>query len=370
MKFSNDIINWYGQHCRDLPWRQSRDPYLIWLSEVILQQTRVEQGKDYYLRFSSQYPDIESLANASEKDVLKAWQGLGYYSRARHLLQAARQIMDGCRGVFPDTYEQILKLSGVGKYTAAAIASIAFGISVPVVDGNVKRVMSRLFGIESTGSRLYREAEMLMEREMDPLRPGDFNQAVMEFGALQCVPAKPSCQRCIFNYACYAYTNNKVAALPVRESKALPRIRHFNYLVIGLPEIVETLIMKKRTENDIWKNLYDFPLIETDHSAGILDLAETSQWKSIFKNGFRLQHVTPGIRHQLTHRTIMAKFFLLDLSDAAKLIMQPGWERITLESLHHLPLPRLIERFIMDKAFLDFCRILSEKSDESKKNHQ
>jgi A/G-specific adenine glycosylase len=355
MKFSADIINWYEQYCRDLPWRRSRDPYLVWLSEVILQQTRVEQGKDYYIRFSSLYPDIESLANAGETDVLKAWQGLGYYSRARHLLQAARQIMDVCHGVFPDTYEQILKLKGVGKYTAAAVASIAFGISIPVVDGNVKRVMSRIFGLESSGSRLYSEAEMMMKREMDPLRPGDFNQAVMEFGALQCVPANPSCHQCIFHHNCYAYANKKVTELPVRKPKALPQTRHFNYLVIRFSGAAGSLIVKKRTENDIWKKLYDFPLIETDNPAGIRDLAETPQWKSIFRNGFLLRYVTPGIRHQLTHRTIMAKFFLLDLPDAGKLNMQPEWEMIPAGGVYQLPLPRLIERFVMKNMFRDFA---------------
>ncbi len=345
MDFASQILKWYRKEKRNLPWRSTRNPYLIWLSEVILQQTRVDQGMDYYLQFSEKYPDIEMLAEASEQEVLKMWQGLGYYSRARNMLFAARQLMSEFNGVFPRDYEQIRKLKGVGEYTAAAIASIAYGQRVAVVDGNVKRVISRLFGLKNTGNDLYKKVKQIMSEQINFQPPGDFNQAVMEFGALYCVPKNPLCDHCIFFDHCVARKKALVEKLPVKVPGKKPKPRYFSYLVINIRE-ENSIVMRKRNVNDIWKNLYDFPLIETKKVLSAEDLQKEPAWDSWFGKEQQIRGSSGLYRHQLTHRTIIAQFHFVDKSSISELSLHENWEIIALENIYTLPLPRLIERFI------------------------
>jgi len=285
------------------------------------------------------------LAEASEREVLKMWQGLGYYSRARNMLFAARQILAEFNGVFPSDYEQIRKLKGVGEYTAAAIASIAYGQKVAVVDGNVKRVISRLFGLESTGNDLYKMVKQIMSEQIGFHSPGDFNQAVMEFGALYCVPKNPLCDQCIFFDHCVARKKTLVDRLPVKIPGKKPKPRYFSYLVINIRE-ENNIVMKKRDENDIWKNLYDFPLIETNMTLSAEDLQKKPAWGACFGKEQQIRESSGLYRHQLTHRTIIAQFHFVDISAISELSLQDNWEIISLENINSLPVPRLIERFI------------------------
>ena len=344
--FAGHIVRWYTANRRHLPWRETNDPYLIWLSEVILQQTRVDQGLDYYLRFTDAYPDVRLLAGASETDILKLWQGLGYYSRARNLHHAAGQIIKEFDGVFPGSFKDIRKLKGVGDYTAAAIASIAYGEAVPVVDGNVKRVIARIFGLESSGAQLHKEVYNIMLRELDQKKPGDYNQAVMEFGALQCTPKNPDCSSCIFRDRCIALNNNLVAELPRKEPKATPKARYFSYFIVRIQEEKHGIVMKKRTGNNIWKNLYDFPLIETQKEMDEATLKKHPEFMEWLGKDAIIEKSTALYKHQLTHRTIFARFYFINFPSSHKIKLQEDWEVINKEKLARLPIPRLIEKFM------------------------
>src|SRR6478736_1262977 len=264
MIFSNILIKWYLQNKRDLPWRKTTDPYPIWLSEIMLQQTRVAQGMPYFLSFTTAFPTVFDLANASEEQVLKLWQGLGYYSRARNLHKTAQIVAFEMNGIFPDNYNDLLKLKGIGEYTAAAIASFSYNECVPVVDGNVFRVLSRYFDLETDIAQASAKKEFaaLAFELMPKDNPAQFNQAIMEFGALQCVPKNPNCAECVFNDSCLALQKKKVNQLPVKLKKTKVRNRYFNY-IIGIDE-KENTIIQKRTAKGIWHNLYEFPLIETE----------------------------------------------------------------------------------------------------------
>ena len=266
MAFSQKLDSWYTDFGRSLPWRGIRDPYRIWLSEIILQQTRIEQGRDYYHRFVEAFPTVADLAAASEEQVLRLWQGLGYYSRARNLHAAAQYIMNEYHGRFPDTYEGILRLKGVGRYTAAAIASFAFRLPHPVIDGNVYRFISRLYGIATPigTDAAYSEFEALLLQHIDRQRPDRFNAAMMDFGSLQCKPA-PDCTACPFADECVALRTGRVEMLPVKPAKAKPKDRWFYYLHLRWQEAgEERTVMHQRTGKDIWRGLYQFPLLETD----------------------------------------------------------------------------------------------------------
>src|SRR5690554_5706333 len=262
MTFSQKLISWYSEHKRELPWRNTKDPYKIWLSEVILQQTRVAQGLPYYENFINTFPTVFDLAKADEQQVLKIWQGLGYYSRARNLHHTAQYISENLNGIFPDNYKDLLKLKGVGSYTAAAIASFSNDEAVAVLDGNVYRVLSRYFGIETdiSSSKAKKEFQELANEVLDQKQPSLFNQAIMEFGALQCVPKNPNCEVCVLNDSCFALKEKKVDKLPVKLKKTKVTQRFLNYLVF-LDENKNSII-NKRTQNGIWKNLYEFPLLE------------------------------------------------------------------------------------------------------------
>lgn len=275
------LLWWYNANKRDLPWRNIKDPYKIWLSEIILQQTRVNQGWEYYLRFIAKYPTVKALASAPEHDVLKLWQGLGYYSRARNLHAAARFIVEEFKGKFPRDYKPIRALKGVGDYTAGAIASIAFDLPYPAVDGNVMRVYSRLFGItapiDSTEGKkkLYEIAKELLPAK----HPGTYNQAVMELGALVCLPSNPLCESCPVQYACYAYLHKKTANFPIKEGKTKQRNRYFNYLVITYGD---KLLIRTRKARDIWQGLHDFPLIETANRTSPAQFIKNKKWGKRF----------------------------------------------------------------------------------------
>ncbi len=262
--FSEQLLKWYQRNKRDLPWRGMKNPYKIWLSEIILQQTRVEQGWKYYLAFSDAYPTVSDLAQASEQEVLKLWQGLGYYSRARNLHFTAQYITNELQGQFPTKYKDLLKLKGVGKYTAAAIASFAYGEAVPAIDGNVYRVLSRVFGEYEVINTP--KAEKLFEKYATQLLPeqkaGDFNQATMELGAIICKPKNPNCKECPVEAKCWANAKGKQLELPVKKVAIKVKNRHFNYFVI---EQNEAIILQKRTEKDVWQHLYEFPLLEGEN---------------------------------------------------------------------------------------------------------
>jgi A/G-specific adenine glycosylase len=344
MKISNIITDWYKKNKRNLPWRGESDPYRIWLSEVILQQTRVDQGLAYYLRFIEQYPDIFALAEASEQEVIKLWQGLGYYSRARNLHTAARQVVSDYGGVFPGDRTKLLQLKGVGAYTASAVASIAFNEPVAVVDGNVARVLSRLFAVEeavnSTAGQ--KNIQQLADELFDRDRPGEFNQAIMEFGALQCVPT-PDCPACPLNSHCMAFTRQEVDRYPVKNKKAKVKQRYFTYLVIGHNG---TTYIQQRTENDIWKQMFEFPLVEHEAPPTPEELtAGVEQLTRLSDGALRITGVSEPVTHQLTHRTIRAQFVKVQITHTNYAPPQ-RWKRVSFSEIGEYPLPRLIDRYL------------------------
>jgi A/G-specific adenine glycosylase len=353
MEITQILIAWYGENKRDLPWREVRDPYKIWLSEIILQQTRVDQGMEYYHRFVDRFATIHDLANASEEDVLKLWQGLGYYSRARNLHHTAKIIANDLDGVFPDTYNGLLDLKGIGPYTAAAIASISFDQPHPVVDGNVSRVISRLFAInepvnESVGKK---KIDKVLKSLMDKSRPGIFNQALMEFGALFCKPKNPSCHSCPLSSKCMGFENGLVNRLPVKSKKVKVKQRFFNYFIIRFRKDDRYFVyLNKRGEKDIWQGLYDFPLIETNRSVAIDDLVKTENWKVLFGDSEpTLISVSDNYKHQLTHRQIIATFYVVEIMHE---LNQKGRDFILVYEydIHNYPLPRLIDRYLAEES--------------------
>lgn len=349
MAFSQILDSWYTDFGRSLPWRGIRDPYRIWLSEIILQQTRIEQGRDYYHRFLDAFPTVADLAAASEEQVLRLWQGLGYYSRARNMHASARYIIKECHGRFPDTYEGILRLKGVGRYTAAAIASFAFLLPHPVIDGNVYRFASRRFGIATPigTDAAYNEFEALLLKHIDRLRPDRFNAAMMDFGSLQCKPA-PDCTACPFADECVALRTGRVEMLPVKPTKAKPKDRWFYYLHLRWQEAgEERTVMHQRTGKDIWRGLYQFPLLETDRELTDTELSTALQQfsnENFQFSFFNFQFSQPHI-HQLTHRTIHARFAVAELPSAPPRIPE-NMGTFSMGQIKNIPLPRLIDRYL------------------------
>lgn len=340
------LINWFASNRRDLPWRHEPTPYQVWLSEVILQQTRVNQGMDYYLRFIERWPSVTDLAKASEEEVLKMWQGLGYYSRARNLHKCARQVVEQYEGQFPADYEQLKKLQGIGGYTAAAIASIAFNMPYAVVDGNVYRVLSRLFDINTPinineGQKIFAQlAHDLLDRE----HPGLHNQAMMEFGALHCTPKNPNCLLCPLQTQCLAFAHQTVMQRPVKLPKVKVTTRYFNYLVI---RINNSVYLHKRNDNDIWKNLYDFPCIESDRPMSVEEVVAMEQFQQIIENKpFTIVKVSPVFTHKLTHRTILAQFIELKLEKKLLRIETKDLFLALETDLGTFPIPRLIDLYL------------------------
>ncbi len=350
MEITQVLTAWYDINKRDLPWRKTRDPYRIWLSEIILQQTRVVQGLDYYHRFVEKFPTVNHLAGAAETDVLNLWQGLGYYTRARNMHKTAKVITSVFGGEFPDSYDKLLKLKGIGPYTASAIASIAFGKPIPVLDGNVARVVSRLFAItepvnENSGKKLLTP---LLEKLIDKTDPGKFNQAVMEFGALWCVPNNPQCEKCVLSSFCMAYSQKIVERLPVKTKKVKQRKRYFNYFVIrSAGNDHRCICLRKRTEKDIWQGLYDFPVIETTAPAGEDEVLAMAARKRFFNPDTAVIAEISGLyRHQLTHQLIFARFFSVEAKGDLPDDNAHHYYCVAPDELNEYPLPRLIEKFL------------------------
>ncbi|MDK2771442.1 MAG: A/G-specific adenine glycosylase [Flavobacterium sp.] len=337
MEFSKALISWYLQNKRNLPWRNTKNPYHIWLSEIILQQTRVAQGLPYYLKFTEAFPTVESLANADEEQVLKLWQGLGYYSRARNLHETAKNITQNFNGTFPKNYLELKKLKGVGDYTAAAIASFSYEENIAVVDGNVYRVLARYFGLDLDISQP--KTKKTFQELADNLLPEGhasvFNQAIMEFGALQCVPKNPACDTCIFNNSCFALQNKKVNELPVKLKKTKVTNRYLNFIVVK--DANGNFILEKRSENDIWKNLHQFPLFETQKKDSLENII-----KSI-KATYNVENIKlfneKEIIHKLSHQKLHIHFFEVTLKTNLK-------NSITLNELVLKPFPIVIHNFI------------------------
>ena len=344
MNIAKIVTDWYKVNKRALPWRESSDPYEIWVSEIILQQTRVNQGLSYFYRFIQAFPDVYTLAAANITDVLKIWQGLGYYSRARNMHQAAKTVVDKYGGIFPVSYSELIKLKGIGEYTAAAIASITSGEKVPVVDGNIYRFLSRFFGIElpvNTAASKRKFATVMLEL-MGKFEPGLFNQAFMEFGALQCVPVNPDCTRCPLVSNCYARNKNKIDVLPVKLKKKKIRNRFFFYIVVVIGHKV---VLKKRIAGDIWEGLYEFPVIETDADISFDQLVRENKWKKLFaEHEFSVVNISEKIIHQLTHQRIQAQFAQISLHESNNINL-PGAVYVNQDDIEKYPFPRLIDKY-------------------------
>ena len=339
--FSEKLIAWYAENKRELPWRATTDPYTIWISEIILQQTRVVQGYEYFLRFIHRFPDVAALAEASEDEVLKYWQGLGYYSRARNLHEAAKSM----NGTFPMTYEGVRALKGVGDYTAAAICSSAYGMPYAVVDGNVYRVLSRYFGIDtpidSTGGKKLFAA--LAQEMLDKFRPAVYNQAIMDFGAIQCTPQSPDCMFCPLADSCSALRKGLVAKLPVKQHKTKTTNRYFNYIYVRMGACT---YLHKRTGNDIWKNLFELPLIETDAPVSEDEFGKLPQVCALFADGEApaLRLVYGNVKHVLSHRVIYANFYEVVLPENSTSFST--FQRVKTEDLERYVVSRLVHAFL------------------------
>ncbi len=346
---SGELLEWYSSNKRDLPFRDIRDPYKVWLSEVILQQTRVEQGLDYYNRFVRAYPTVEALAGASSDDVMRMWQGLGYYSRARNLLKAARDIVEKYAGEFPGSYKELLSLSGVGEYTAAAIASIAFGEPVAVVDGNVFRVLSRVFCIEkpidtSQGRKIIKE---LANSVLDKNNPGKHNEAIMELGALVCKPKSPECYKCPLASRCEAFKKQVQSFFPVKQKKQSQKHRYLYFVIITSGG--DTFI-HKRTEADIWRNLYQFPLYESLHKLSEEEIFNLQFIKNLTGAGtVEIKKISQDIKHVLSHQILNARFIHINVPEPYELksgnIFKINWEGLSQKAM-----PRLITRYLDEIA--------------------
>ena len=334
MNFAATLLQWFKNNGRSLPWRETKDAYAIWLSEVILQQTRIAQGMSYWERFMAQWPTVNDLAAATENEVLKAWQGLGYYSRARNLHTAAQQVVE--LGGFPQTFKELKTLKGVGDYTAAAIASIAFGEPVAVVDGNVYRVLSRYFGIDTPidSTEGKKEFQALAQSLLPINEPADYNEAIMDFGATQCTPNSPHCSACPLCETCVAFREQRINELPVKSKKVKQRERHFTYLYI---EHEGKIAIHQRGAGDIWQGLWEFPQAEQ----------LTSSKDSVWKNEAQL--LQKGVKHILTHQILLADIYLWQPKNRPQLPSEFIW--IEKQDLENYALPRLIE--ILLKAVPD-----------------
>ncbi|RMB56423.1 A/G-specific adenine glycosylase [Dokdonia sinensis] len=340
--FANQLIEWYLDNKRAMPWRETKNPYFIWLSEIILQQTRVAQGLPYYLAFTEAYPTVQQLAAAPQEDILKLWQGLGYYSRARNLHAAAQMVVTDYNSIFPNNYRELLKLKGVGDYTASAIASICFDEPAAVVDGNVYRVLSRIFGIDTpiNSSQGIKEFKKLASGLMDRDRPADFNQAIMEFGAIQCTPKNPYCLHCVFNDRCVALQKSRIHELPVKINKTKVKKRYLNYIFIKTAS--GDTVLQQRTGKGIWQGLYEFPFIEAKGPLGEDRFRESVKSQNLLPNVIEMDitryNDTP-IVHKLSHQHLYTTFWIVDVAEIDR-------ETIPVHSIRNYPVPVLIANFI------------------------
>lgn len=344
MNFSAALINWYQQNKRNLPWRNTQNAYHIWLSEIILQQTRVAQGMPYYYKFVNRYADINSFANASEDEILNLWQGLGYYSRGRNMLKTAIAIKNNFGGVFPTAYSDLIGLIGIGEYTAAAISSFAANEVRAVVDGNVYRVLSRFFGIDtpinSTNGK--KEFQNLANTLIDQVQPALFNQAIMKFGALVCKPKNPTCNICNLNTNCIAYQQNTINELPVKLKKLKIKERYFYFFVVNSGSHI---VMKRRDNTDIWAGLHDFPSIETPTMQSIGEVFATQQFGLWFNEDAIISKVTGPIKHLLTHQKIYAYFIEIS-AFKYNVINSTNWVSVPISQLENYAQPKLIFTYL------------------------
>lgn len=342
MDFSEELINWYHNNRRELPWRNTTDAYVIWLSEIILQQTRVEQGLPYFYRFLDNYPTVNSFAAAGEEEILKLWQGLGYYSRGRNMLKTAIMVSEMFNGQFPTRYDDLIKLKGIGEYTAAAISSFSANEARAVVDGNVYRVLSRFFGISeaidsTSGKKSFQKtADEFLNKQM----PAMHNQAMMELGALICKPRNPACNSCPLQTGCYAYANHAISELPVKSKKVNVRKRFFNYFLVTNGD---TILMRKRGEGDIWANMYDLPLIETPAETTTDELLSLPETLSTFGDELVVTRVYPTVKHVLTHQHLYIRFIVLGKQPDKMAI---NWVILKVKELKKTPLSKVIFLFL------------------------
>lgn len=345
--FTRKLLEWYNPSHRVMPWKGSKNPYFVWLSEIILQQTRVEQGLPYFNHFVEKYPTVFHLAKASEDEILKLWQGLGYYSRARNLLATAKIIVEKHNGKFPEKYEELLKLKGVGEYTAAAISSFAFEQPYAVVDGNVFRVLARYFGIKipidiAEGKKYFTQ---LANELLNKKNPGQYNQAIMDFGASQCKPANPDCPVCPLKKNCFAFQKNQILFFPKKSKTVRQRIRYFNYLVI---DAKNSFLFHQRNGKDIWKKLYEFPLIETGKEISEKELLRNGDFKKNFSDP-KIISISPVYKQQLSHQKIFAKFWHLKSDKQVKNNYQFFLANKNL--LTTFAVPKIIFCYLKDKGY-------------------
>jgi A/G-specific adenine glycosylase len=352
MKFHNKLIDWYLVNARDLPWRKTQDPYPIWLSEIMLQQTRISQGLPYFFKFIEEFPTVFHLANASEDQVLKLWQGLGYYSRARNLHSTAKHVAYNLNGIFPSTYKELKTLKGVGDYTASAIASFCYREPVAVVDGNVYRVLSRFFGIDTpiNSTEGIKEFKALAQKLLDKKQPHIYNQAIMEFGALQCSPKSPDCNSCPLQANCIAFQQDLISSLPRKLKKTKVQEKFYNYLVIV--DSKENVLIEKRTGNGIWKNLYQFPLIESPKDCNLpkdlISFNENKIPQEILQKA-SLYNEEP-IKHVLSHRKLWVKFWVIKIENL-NFIENLSKSFIMTNQIDTFAVPVVIEKFIDTYGF-------------------
>jgi len=335
LKFSEKLIEWYRINKRNLPWRLTKQPYKIWVSEIILQQTRIEQGEKYYYAFLEKYPNISELAKTNDEELLKVWEGLGYYSRALNMLKASRVVLNNYKGIFPSNYDDLIKLPGIGDYTASAISSICNNEVQPVVDGNVFRFLSRMFKIDLPIDKLKTKTyfKKLGFKLIDVVNPGDFNQAMMDYGSMVCRPKKFQCHKCLFSSNCKAFNSNTVMLYPFKEKRIKIKHRFLNYIFI-ITNDRKTLI-KKRNGNGIWKNLYEFPLIETKKESSVNEIIKELDFKY-------LKFISEKkIKHKLTHQQLNISFFTFKVSNFDD-------DLTDIKALSNYPFPRPINKFISE----------------------
>lgn len=346
--FSSILQDWFRLFGRTLPWRGVKDPYLIWVSEVILQQTRVSQGWAYYERFIATFPTVQALAEAPIDAVLKVWQGLGYYTRARNMHRAARMVVEEYQGKIPQTYKELLKLPGLGEYAAGAVASFAFREPVPAIDGNVYRILARVFGVfespgKAAGKRAFRALCMdLIDRE----RPDLFNQALIDFGAIQCKPGMPDCSVCPMITYCYAAANGLQTALPAKEREGKMRDRYLHFFMLRSEH---STFIEKRTGKDIWHSLYQFPMVETPGEVPPEELLQSEDARAILGEHYTLLHVSETIEQLLSHQRLHARFYIVRL-DSKLQHQSQQYERIALDSIREYQVPVMIDRYLAAEA--------------------
>jgi len=343
MTFSEEIIEWYQKHKIVLPWRNTNDPYIIWLSEIIMQQTRVEQGIPYFNRFAEKYPTVEHFASATEEEILKLWQGLGYYSRGRNMHQTSQVVMEEHSGYFPKNYDSLIRLKGIGEYTAAAISSFSSNEAKAVVDGNVFRLLSRYFGIDTPintgkGKKIFTD---LANELMDQKQAGIFNQAIMEFGSLQCKPQNPDCPACPLQTACEARLKNRINELPVKIKSQKIKERYFSY-ILAIKD--DQILVNKRRSGDIWENMIDLPLFETVSRTEVWDLIQTESFVKAFGKDLQIRSVSKPIKHILSHQKIYTQFIEIK-HFTEDFLLDQSWFYVNRDELEKLPQPKLIFQF-------------------------